>query len=80
MFALEIFKWLYDFNPSFISSTFNIKNVPYSCRDNTISKILLMVEDLSNITGTCLEPYTCRNKSIQKHYNIPDVERSAVSM
>ena len=36
MFALEVFKCLYDFNPSFMSSTCNIKNVPYNFRDNKI--------------------------------------------
>ena len=36
MFTLEVFKCLYDFNPSFMSSTFNIKNIPYDFRDNTI--------------------------------------------
>ena len=36
MFALEVFKCLYDFNPSFMSSTFNIKNVPHDFRDNKI--------------------------------------------
>ena len=29
MFALEVFKCLYDLNPSFMSSTFNIKHVPF---------------------------------------------------
>ena len=36
MFALEVFKCLYDLNPSFMSSTFNIKHVPYNFRDNQI--------------------------------------------
>ena len=36
MFALEVFKCSYDFNPSFMWSTFNIKNVPYDLRDNKI--------------------------------------------
>ena len=39
MFALEVFTCLYDFNPCFMSSTFNIKNVPYNFRDNTILTI-----------------------------------------
>ena len=37
---LEVFKCVYDFNPSFMSSTFNIKNVTYDFRDNKILTLL----------------------------------------
>ena len=46
MFALEGFKCLYDFNPFFMSSTFNIKHVPYNFRDNQI----LTLPNFKNIT------------------------------
>jgi hypothetical protein len=36
MFAIEVYKCIYDLNPSFMSSTFNIKHVPYNFRDNSI--------------------------------------------
>ena len=54
MFALEVFKCLYDLSPSFMSSIFNIKQVPYNFRDNqilTLPNFKNMVKDLSNITG-----------------------------
>ena len=46
MFSLEVFKCLYDLNPSFMSSTFNIKHVPYNFRDNQI----LTLSNFKNIT------------------------------
>ena len=46
MFALEVFKCLYDLNQSFMSSTFNIKHVPYNFRDNQI----LTLPNFKNIT------------------------------
>ena len=89
-FALVVVKCSYDLNPSFMSSTFNIKHVPYNFRDNQI----LTLPNFKNITyGKRSFKYYGAHvwnhipveiKSSQEHYNIqetcPGVERSAVSM